>query len=181
MNMVNLPDFLQCFLDLPVHSDLLDHIDHQELPDSPDHQDHQDFRNLSISNVLIFRCTWGTRIVNLASLFIWTFSDQITNQQYKGCVIPTSNVPLSAKSKKFKTRNFSFRKDFTKPDSENCFLEIICARAIITNETEDSTWYRAFETHRLLWYEFCIWDDWPSDVSKFDKNNINKLVKIQDS
>ena len=53
-------------------------------------------------------------------------------------MIPKSNVPLSGKSKNFKTRKFSFREDFTKSDSENCFLEIICAAAIINNETEDT-------------------------------------------
>ena len=53
-------------------------------------------------------------LVNLASLFFMKICDPITNQQYKGCVIPMSNVTLIEKSKKFKTINFSFREDFTK-------------------------------------------------------------------
>ena len=40
VNMVNLPDFFQYFLDFPVHSDLLDPLGHPEIPDLPDHQDH---------------------------------------------------------------------------------------------------------------------------------------------
>jgi hypothetical protein len=40
VNMVNLPDFFQYSLDLPVHADLLDYLDHPEHPDLPDYQDH---------------------------------------------------------------------------------------------------------------------------------------------
>ena len=41
-------------------------------------------------------------LVNLVSFIIMKICDPITNQQYKGCVIPMSNVPLNVKSKNSK-------------------------------------------------------------------------------